>query len=139
VTQTNSITGRQTDRRVVRRLGATLGVLALLVQCLVFAFHRPAQAAPLSPFQDPAAWCFSVSADGPAGPDQNTAPTPHQGAMVCPICQTLHAAGAVVLPPDFTLVAPLLSSSVVLPPATAPPLASRDRLTSQPRAPPTLV
>lgn len=136
--QVSDITGSGW-RHLVRRVGTTLGVLALLIQCLGFAFHRPAQAATQSPFQDPAAWCFSLGAGGPDAPDQNTAPASHKGAMVCPICQTLHAAGAVVLSSDFTLIVPLLSSSTVLPPATAPPLVGRDGLTSQPRAPPTLV
>jgi hypothetical protein len=137
VKQVSDITGSGW-RHLVRRVGTTLGVLALLLQCLGVAFHRPAQAATGSPFQDPAAWCFSLGS-GPDTPDQNTAPASHKGVMVCPICQTLHAAGAAVLSPDFTFIPPLLSSSTVLPPATAPPLASRNGSTSQPRAPPTLV
>jgi len=138
VTQNGTITGGNW-RPFLRRMGTTLGVLALLVQCLVFAFHRPAQAAPLSPFQDPAAWCFSIGGDNSTGPDQDTAPASHKTAMVCPLCQTLQAASAAVPSLGFALVEPSLQVVAVATPATSAPPSAPDRRTSSPRAPPTLI
>ena len=92
----------------VRRAGAMLGVLALLLQCLVVAVHHPAQAAALSPFDDPHAWCGATAPeDGPSLPDQGAPKTPlHQG-VICPVCASLQAAGPGLLPVLVALVLPL--------------------------------
>src|SRR5581483_1156619 len=79
-------------RRPVRRAAAWLGIVALLLQTLLFATHAPASAA--SPVQEIAVWCGTGPA--PSGPAAPSAPVK---AVVCPICQTLHAAGAALLPP----------------------------------------
>jgi hypothetical protein len=120
-------------------MAASLGVLALLVQSLVFAFHRPAQAATVLPFQDPAAWCLAIGTGNPVAPDQDKAPDQHKSAMVCPICQTLQAAGAAMLAADVVLVAPVASSPAILLPRSAAPPSAPDRTTSSPRAPPALI
>ncbi|MBV8537117.1 MAG: DUF2946 family protein [Alphaproteobacteria bacterium] len=103
------------DRRVVRRAGAILGMLALLVQCLVVAVHHPAQAAALSPFDDPHAWCVAGAGEtGPSLPDQGVPNAPvHQGGLVCPICVSLQAAGPGLLPVLVALVLPLSGAQPV--------------------------
>lgn len=89
-----------------RRAGAALGMLALLAQCLVFAFHHPAQAAVASPFHDPAAWCGTADRDRvpPSGQDAPKVPLHH--GLVCPICQSLQAAGPGLLPVLVLLIEP---------------------------------
>lgn len=90
-----------------RRGGAVLGIVGLLTQALLLAFHHPAQAAPISLFNDPGAWC-GVSADGAGGPssDRGVPKTPLHHGGVCPICQSLQAAGPGLLPVLALLVAP---------------------------------
>src|SRR5215472_8607203 len=104
VTKSRTIGGMFAPRpygrwRTARRAGAMLGILALLVQCLVVAVHHPAQAAALSPFDDPHAWCIASGGEGgPSLPDQGAPGAPlHQG-VVCPICVSLQAAGPGLLP-----------------------------------------
>jgi hypothetical protein len=123
--------------RALRRAGAVMGVLALLLQCLVVAVHQPAQAGPLLPFQDPAAWCGTIAADDSSQlPDPGA---PRHARVVCPICTSLQAAGPGLLPVQAGLVVPL---SVRLP---APPVVADTarvepfgRLAANPRAPPSL-
>ena len=122
----------------VRRAGATLGVLALLLQCLIVAVHHPAQAAAAWPFQEPGAFCGAIDAGGPALPDDQTAPkTPlHQG-VVCPICVSLQAAGPGLLPVLVALVVPVpvAAPAPLFVAATVPP-EPFGFLAANPRAPP---
>ena len=129
------------QRTRFRRTGAALAMFALLVQCLVLAFHHPAQAASYVPFQDPGAFCGAVPFDGggPAAPDETGSKAPVQRGVVCPICLSLHAAGTGVLPVLVALVVP----GAVREPS---PLAVRSdapapfgRSTANPRAPPVIL
>ena len=96
-------------RKLLHRTGATLGVLAILFQVLVFAFHRPAQAAVLLPFNDPGAWCGAGSGGSPS--DQGDPKSHQHGVLVCPICQTLHVAATGLVPVLAALVAPVSSAT----------------------------
>ena len=122
----------------VRRAGATLGVLALLLQCLVVAVHHPAQAEAAWPFQEPGAWCGAIGENGPALPDDQTGPKAplHQG-VVCPICVSLQAAGPGLLPVLVALVVPQSAGTPTLltiaDTATPEPFGF---LAANPRAPP---
>lgn len=119
-------------RAVVRRVGATLGTLALLLQCLAFVGIQPAKAAPL-PFNDPAAWC-GMPDMAPSAPDDGS--TPLRQGMLCPVCQSVQAAGSGLLPPTLVIV---LSTAIELVSLAAieraTPL-SPDRSSASPRGPP---
>jgi hypothetical protein len=120
VTQSRSIAGIFTPRPygrrgMLRRVGATLGVLALLLQCLVVAVHQPVQAAVLSPFDDPHALCIASGGDsGPAVPDQGAPHMPAHAGVLCPICVSLQAAGPGLLPVLVALVLPMSAASTAL-------------------------
>jgi Protein of unknown function (DUF2946) len=125
---------------VFRRVGATLGVLAILFQCLVLAVHQPAQAAPLLPFQDPGAWCGAL-ADTASGtlPDDGIPKSAPHAPLVCPICQTLHVAATGLLP---VLVALVLPVRVAEPHEYAAHTSSPDPFgyfAANPRAPPAVL
>jgi hypothetical protein len=113
-------------------------MLALLVQCLVVAIHHPAQAAALSPFDDPHAWCIAGATEtGPSLPDQGAPHAPlHQG-VVCPICASLQAAGPGLLPVLVALIGPLAiaepTSSVIVDTAAPEPFG---HAAAHPRGPP---
>ena len=107
----------------VRRTGAVLGVLALLLQCLIVAVHQPAQAAVPSPFDDPHAWCVASGGDGPALPDGGIPKVPPHAGVICPICVSLQAAGPGLLPVLVAFALPLAVAqpiSSVVADATAP-------------------
>jgi hypothetical protein len=121
-----------------RRTGALLGALALLVQCLVFAFHQPAlAAAPSSPFLDPAAWCGPLPGSPDGAPDHGKAPL-HAG-LICPICQSLQAAGTGLVPPSITLALPAVTYLPASPPADEPTLLKPHCAVGNPRAPPSFL
>jgi len=121
-------------RRPWRRVGAWLGIAALLIQCLVVAFHQPAQAAALSPFQDPAAWCVTSAGDVPGPAPDHKAPL--HTSIVCPICQVLQACSAGLVPSSAPLVVPAsirLQSQPLPEHQTPSPLG---HLSANPRGPP---
>lgn len=123
------------NRRLFRRSGAALGMLALAIQCLLFAFHQPAQAA-VSPFQDPAAWCGTIDHGDTGLPDQGDSKAPLHGAMVCPICQSLHAAATGTLPPSLVLVPPAAVEVSTWPAVDTSSPAPFGHFAARPRAPP---
>lgn len=126
--------------RTFRRVGATLGVLAILFQCLILAVHQPAQAGPFSPFQEPGAWCGALAGNASSTlPDDGAPKSAPHGALVCPICQTLHMAATGLLP---VLVALVLPVRAVEPHEYAADLSSPDPfgyLAANPRAPPAVL
>ena len=119
-------------RAAVRRVGATLGTLALLLQCLAFVGIQPAKAAPL-PFNDPAAWC-GMPDMAPVAPDDGS--TPLRSGMLCPVCQTVQAAGSGLLPPTLVIVAPAVIELAPLAAALRATPLSPDRSSASPRGPP---
>jgi hypothetical protein len=119
-------------RAVARKVGATLGTLALLLQCLAFVGIQPAKAAPL-PFNDPAAWC-GMPDMAPVAPDDGSTPL-HRG-MLCPVCQTVQAAGSGLLPPTLVIVAPAVIELAPLAAAKRATPLSPDRSSASPRGPP---
>ena len=123
-------------RKLLHRTGATLGVLAILFQVLVFAFHRPAQAAVLLPFNDPGAWCGAGSGGSPS--DQGDPKSHQHGVLVCPICQTLHVAATGLVPVLVALVAPASSATPLEPAAETGSSEPFGYLAANPRAPPAL-
>ncbi len=114
-----------------RRLAARFGILALLLQCFVFAAHMPVMAA--LPY-DPAAWCGDVTPDfGNTGPQ-----APHK-VPPCPLCNSLQAAGTAL--PSSTAFE-IVQFAVYAPPVPQVDVPAPERLTYRPansRAPPASV
>ena len=133
------LTARQRGwRHAARRLGATVGTLALLLQCLVFVAHATTQAqAQVSPFNDPAAWC-GMPEMAPAGlPDQDKSPL--RTGPLCPVCQTVQAAAAGLVPPSVVLLPPSHVELAPLRVVDGAPPATRGHFSASPRGPPILV
>ncbi|HEX9466332.1 MAG TPA: DUF2946 family protein [Alphaproteobacteria bacterium] len=124
-------------RGTARRLGAAFGMLALLLQCLAFTAHQSARAASPLPFDEPGAWCGMPDMRGPNLPDSGKAPL--RGSLVCPICQSVLAGGAGLLPPPLILVAPTAVRHSVSPVADAAVPARHGRFSANPRGPPILL
>ena len=142
VTRKRDIGGVMTARpslRLFRRAGAALGALALAIQCLLFAFHQPAQATTFSPFQDPAAFCGTTDHGGAGLPDQGNPKAPLHGGLVCPICQSLHAAGTGLVPPIPVLVPPAAVQVSPWPAADISGAAPFGQFAASPRAPPSIL
>jgi len=115
----------------MRRLGAFLGVLALLLQMGVPLAHDPMGLGALGPFIGaPLCHVGGGGGDQPAAPDK--------GAL-CPICLGLAASACFIAPPSQPGIALAALPAAPLPPpsAPAPPHFSRGD-PAQPRGPPAL-
>lgn len=141
VTQPHRIGGILTARSrrwwmLARRGGAAMGLLGLLLQCLLIAVHvPPAEAAALSPFNDPGAWCGAADS-GQVSPDQTGPKAPLHRPLVCPICTSLQAAGPGLLPVLAMLMAPASVELTALPAPHTARLAPFQGFAGTPRAPP---
>lgn len=121
----------------MRRVGAFLGMLALLFQMGVPLAHDPAGLGALAPWLG-LPLCHAAGA-GAADPSP-TAPAPGKSAL-CPICLGLAAGAALVVPPAAggVVVAALPQLRLPTPRALAIAPARHDRGgPAQPRGPPAL-
>jgi hypothetical protein len=116
----------------MRRFGAFLGVLALLLQMGVPLAHDPLGLGAMGPWLD-APLCH---AGGSGGTDQPAAP---EKSGLCPICLGLAANACFVAPPAAAGVALVVLPTTQPPPpsAIAPPGYARGD-PAQPRGPPAL-
>ena len=116
----------------MRRLGAFLGVLALLVQMGVSLAHEPVALGAAAPL-------FGAPLCHVGGGGGSQPPAPEKSA-VCPICLSVAANACFVAPPGPAGLALAAPAAAPLPlPLTSTPRRSARGDPAQPRGPPALV
>jgi hypothetical protein len=119
--------------RSIRRVGAGLGLFALLLQ-LVLAFgHIHADDLLPRPFAGVVDQ-VGDNATPPAGPDRQAPGAPHDD---CPICAVMHLAGTIVVPDTPVLAVPTQFATLTFAPSDFCYVPISRRLPFQTRAPPT--
>jgi hypothetical protein len=124
-------------RACARWLGTASGIVALLLQCLVFTVHQPALAAAPTPFGNPAVWCGMPKTAPQNMPAKGK--TPLDRDLPCPICQTMQAADAGLAPPPILLVLPAFREFLIPPASDRPAPAAPHTDHPSPRGPPNLL
>src|SRR5262245_56021719 len=114
--------------RSIRRLGAGLGLFALLLQ-LALAFGHIHHDDLLG---EPAIAAVGDSQQASGGPDRHGPGAPHD----CPICAAMHLAGTIVLPDAPVLAVPAQFAVAALPATDLAPTLVPRRPAFRTRAPP---
>jgi hypothetical protein len=119
--------------RSIRRLGAGLGLFALLLQLALSFGHVHPEDLPGVSAASTAAVAGKVQSANPAQ-DRHTPGTPHDD---CPICAAMHLAGTIVLPDPPALAVPAQFTVTVFLADDLVAIVIPRRLPFQTRAPPT--
>ena len=118
--------------RSIRRVGAGLGLVALLLQLALSFDHIHPDELLLGSFASLADEVAAKAHQPLTGPDQAPG-SPHHD---CPICSVMHLAGAVVLPSPPSLLLPTQFAMASFVANDCPSISVIRRLAFQTRAPP---
>jgi hypothetical protein len=136
------VIGTAWGRRRARRLGAMLGIFALLLQASALLLHHTIAPhthsfAAAAAFDDmAAAWTHDPADDVAAGPSGDHQKAPHRELPPCPVWTALHFLGGYVAPSEPALLLIIWVLVTTLAVAALPAIAFQAAGGGQPRAPP---